>query len=93
MDERRQFPRLTIDDDAIALDEHGRELGRIREASGGGMLIQLAPGIETSAYKQGQHFFVTVYEPGSGTRHTFDVEVRYQEGDGLGVEFVSGLKS
>jgi len=36
---RRQFERLKLSEDAIALDQSGKKLGKVSSAGGGGFLI------------------------------------------------------
>jgi hypothetical protein len=89
--ERRQFPRLELSEDAYAVDAQGRELGKVRIVSGGGMQIT-GPGPDFAAgYRTGQPLRVTIMEPGSQTAHTIDVVVRHTRGADLGVEFVTGV--
>ncbi len=85
--ENRQFERLAISEEAIAIDENGHRLGRVSHAGGGGMTINLSSEISRSLVP-GSRLRVTVEEP-AGIRHTVSVEVRYCVGNNLGVEFVS----
>ncbi len=89
---RRQFERLQMSEDALALDESGRELGRVSQAGGGGMMILTTPECADS-FTIGQQFRVTILEPGSQTRNEIDVVVRYADATGIGLEFVTGSKS
>jgi len=86
--DRRQFERLALSDDAVVLDESGRRLGLVSEASGGGMLVRLE--VPPAEFEIGQRLRVTILEPALNIRHTIDVQVRYRQGDSLGVEFVTG---
>ena len=38
--ERRQFPRLKLPADTLAVDESFRQLGKVEEAGGGGLTIR-----------------------------------------------------
>jgi len=88
---RRRFERLEINEDAVAIDEHGRELGKISQASGGGMLIMTTSKEMAESLKVGQKLRVTVLEPGtaSASSLTIDVVVRYHDGKAVGLEFGS----
>ena len=90
--ERRQYTRLKIAEDAIALDSKGEELGRVAEAGGGGFLIFPATADAVEKLRVGRRLRVTVVEPKSKAKNTLDVEVRYRKGEALGVQFVSSKK-
>ena len=86
--DRRQFLRLQVPADAVALDEQGKTLGRVEEAGGGGMRIRLAA--QGTGPAAGSLLKITVVEPGTNhVIHTASVVVRYCEGALLGLEFVS----
>jgi hypothetical protein len=87
---RRQFERLTISEDAIALDQAGQHLGRVMEVSGGGLRIKPASAIALQQMPVGRRLTITIVEPGSNTSNAMDVEVRYHQNDSVGVSFVSG---
>jgi len=89
---RRQFDRLQISEAAYAVDESGRQLGKVGQASGGGMLIitRDAGGYsaEAEAPEVGERFTVTIMEPHTQTSNVLDVIVRYKEGAKVGLEFI-----
>lgn len=89
---RRQYDRLQLSDAAYAVSEDGRQLGKVNQASGGGMLIitRDAGGYvsEAEAPAVGERFTVTIMEPRTQTSNRLDVIVRYKDGDKVGVEFV-----
>jgi hypothetical protein len=89
---RRQYDRLQLSEAAYAVDESGRQLGKVSQASGGGMLIiaKDAGGYtsEAEAPEIGTRFTVTIMEPYTQTSNTVDVIVRYKDGAKVGVEFV-----
>ncbi len=86
---RRQFERLDIPEEAIAIDESGRKLGIVSRAGGGGMTIALGDNLGHS-FTPGSRLRVIV-EEASGNRHTLPVEVKYCHNGDLGVEFISSL--
>jgi hypothetical protein len=86
--DRRQFLRIKVPADAVALDEQGKELGRVEEAGGGGMRVRL--GADGKPPAPGSRLKITVVEPGTNNViHTASVLVRFCEGAVLGLEFVS----
>ena len=88
MENRRQFLRIQVPADALALDEQGKKLGRVEEAGGGGMRIRLEA--EGKAPAEGSRLKITVVEPGTDhVIHTANVLVRYCQGTLLGLEFLS----
>jgi hypothetical protein len=86
---RREFPRLQLSDHAVAMDEQGRELGRVTQASGGGMRLTATPEL-AEELNVGQKMRVTIVEPATQTSNTIDVMIRYNDGENIGFEFVSG---
>jgi hypothetical protein len=88
VENRRQFLRIQVPADAVALDEQGKRLGRVEEAGGGGMRIRLEA--EGKAPAEGSRLKITVVEPGTDhVIHTANVLVRYCQGTLLGLEFLS----
>ncbi len=86
--DRRQFLRIRVPEDAVALDEEGKKLGRVEEAGGGGLRVRLEA--EAKPPAAGSHIQITVVEPGSNNViHTAKVLVRYCDGATLGLEFLS----
>ena len=89
-DNRRVFKRLMLSDDVIAVDETGRELGKVSETSGGGMMIAARSLEIADSLTLGKKMQVTVKEPQSQTSNTIDIVVRHRAGTKIGVEFVTG---
>jgi hypothetical protein len=87
---RRQFPRLALSEDAVALSDSGLKLGKVSTAGGGGFLIYPTTPEATSLLTPGRRITITVHEPKQNVNSTVDVEVRYSEGQAVGVEFVGG---
>ena len=86
--DRRQFLRIRVPEDAVALDEEGKKLGRVEEAGGGGLRVRLEA--ERQPPAAGSRMQIAVVEPGSSHLiHTAQVLVRYCDGAILGLEFVS----
>ena len=87
---RRQFPRLTLSEDAVAISDSGLKLGKVSTAGGGGFLIYPTTPEATVVLTPGKRLTITVHEPKQNVNSTVDVEVRYSEGRAVGVEFVGG---
>ncbi len=87
--DRRHFERLQLTEQAVAVDAQGRELGRVFQASGGGMRIKMTSEV-SKELAVGQQLQVTVVEPALHTRNVIDVVVRFKNADEVGVEFVTG---
>ncbi len=88
--EKRRFERLQLPEDALAVDDAGRELGRVAQAGGGGMLIHTGSEQAAAGFQAGQRLRITVVEPRTDNRHTLSVVVRYRKGEAVGVEFAGG---
>lgn len=86
---RRQWQRLEITEPTVALDAQGRELGKIIQASGGG--IALVPNATIAEeLNVGQIYRLTIVELVSKTQNTIDVVIRHNDGERIGLEFVTG---
>jgi hypothetical protein len=85
---RRRFVRLELPTSAVAVDETGRELGRITGAGGGGISLQLNSESAALPFEPGLRMHITVLESPKSSTHSFNVEVRYRHGDTLGLEFL-----
>lgn len=89
---RRQYDRLQISEAAYAVDETGRQLGKVSQASGGGMLVltrdSAGYAAEAEAPEVGTRFTVTIMEPHTQTSNVLHVIVRYKDGAKVGLEFV-----
>ncbi|HYH01004.1 MAG TPA: PilZ domain-containing protein [Terriglobales bacterium] len=86
---RRQFERLSMQREAIALNEAGLRLGFVEQVGGGGMSVLLDSGVPTSGLVAGTQMRITVVEPLSNIRHTVPVEVRYVTDGVLGLAFAT----
>jgi PilZ domain-containing protein len=85
---RRQFERFAIPEDAIAYDQTGCRLGRVTIAGGGGMTVILED--TAPQFTPGDRLRITVVEPERNIRHTIDTVVRHHQEHTLGLEFVTG---
>ena len=88
---RRQFPRLSVAEEARVYDENGRELGKVAEVSGNGMNIELASDKIAESLRAGSRLRITVVEPGSRATNVLDVIVHRHDGQKLGLEFINLL--
>lgn len=86
---RRQFERLSMSGEAIALNEAGQRLGLVAQAGGGGMSVLLDTGVPTDEFVPGVRLNITVVEPLKNIRHTLPVEVRYLADGVVGLAFAS----
>ncbi len=75
---------------AFALSDSGQKVGKVSTAGGGGFLIFPATPEATGVLTPGRRLTITVHEPKQNVNSTVDVEVRYREGQAVGVEFVGG---
>ncbi len=88
--ERRQFARLKIPEDTFAVDESGRQLGKVEAAGGGGLTITANSDNEAAALEPGRTLKLSIVEPAGHVLHSVEAVVRYRKGTTVGVEFVSG---
>jgi len=87
---RRQFERLAITERAIAVNDHGTQLGRVQQAGGGGMLVIAATTEALALMAVGRRMRVTIVEPSLGISNTMDVEVMYRNDDNhVGMQFIN----
>ena len=87
--ERRQFPRLKLPADTLAVDESFRQLGKVEEAGGGGLTIRAASEEHVAGLDPGRKLKLSIVEASGQTLHSVEVVVRYRKGTTVGVEFVS----
>ena len=87
---RRRYVRLEVTEETIAVDARGRQIGRVTQASGGGITVTASSQAVAHGLDIGERLQVTVMEPRSQTRNTIDVVLRRKSGDQLGFEFVTG---
>lgn len=88
--DRRQFERLEITERAVAVNDHGLQLGPVKQAGGGGMLVIAATPEALTLMPVGRRMRVTIVEPNLGTQNTLDVEVMYRHDDNqVGMQFIN----
>ncbi len=85
--EQRQFPRLKITEQAVAVNERGLQLGKVKEVGAGGMTIVAANDEALLLMPVGRKMRVNVIEPGSKTTTTLHIEVLYVRKNEVGVKF------
>ena len=86
---RRQFERLEITERAVAVNDRGSQLGPVKQAGGGGMLVIAANPEALTLMPVGRRMRVTIVEPELGVSNTMDVEVMYRQDDNrVGMQFV-----
>lgn len=86
--ERRRWERLHLEG-AVAVDDGGRELGRILQVGGGGIGVKLNADRRIDDWSEGKKLRVTVAEAGSQAEHTLMFRVCYLREGVLGLEFAS----
>jgi hypothetical protein len=87
---RRQFERLELTEQAVAVNDRGVRLGPVTQAGGGGMLVIAADANTLVLMPVGKRMRVTIVEPDLGTSNTMDVQVMYQRPDNhVGMQFVN----
>jgi hypothetical protein len=87
---RRQFERLAITERAVAVNDRGTQLGPVKQAGGGGMLVIAATPEALTLMPVGRRMRVTIVEPSLGISNTMDVEVMYRNDDNhVGMQFVN----
>ena len=86
---RRQYERLEITERAVAVNDRGSQLGPVKQAGGGGMLVIAANPEALTLMPVGRRMRVTIVEPELGISNTMDVEVMYRQDDNrVGMQFV-----
>jgi hypothetical protein len=86
--DRREFERVGLPATAFAFDASGKELGRVMDISGGGLLLDPASAWARVALMKGQQLVVTVIEPGSANRTEINVEVAHIKSQTIGLRFL-----
>ena len=86
--DRRKFERVELPATAFALNVLGKDLGRVVEIGGGGLLLDPASPWARLSLVKGQQLVVTVVEPGTGNQTDVGVEVRHVRAHRIGLRFL-----
>ncbi|MGA3127829.1 MAG: PilZ domain-containing protein [Candidatus Korobacteraceae bacterium] len=86
--DRRQFERVELPATAFALNVLGKDLGRVVEIGGGGLLLDPASPWARLSLVKGQQLVVTVVEPATGNQTDVGVEVRHIRAHRIGLRFL-----
>ncbi len=87
--DQRQFPRFKITEQAVAVNDRGLQLGKVKEVGAGGMTIVASNDEALLLMPVGRKMRVNVIEPGSKTTTTVNVEVLYTRKREVGVKFAA----
>lgn len=88
-DQRRQFPRVKITEHAVAVNDNGLQLGKVKEVGAGGMMITAASKEALMLMPVGRKMRINVIEPGSKTTTPLSVEILYVRDNDVGVKFTA----
>ena len=86
--ERRAFGRLDVPATAFAVDAQGKEMGRVAETSGGGLLLDPASPWARLGLVKGQQLVISIVEPATGNKTDVRVEVRRVNTQSIGLRFL-----
>ncbi len=87
--EQRQFPRVKFTEHAVAVNESGLQLGKVKEVGGGGMMISAASQEALMLMPVGRKLRINVIEPGTKTTTPLNVEILYVRNNDVGVKFTA----
>jgi len=85
--DQRQFPRMKITEQAVAVNDRGLQLGKVKEVGAGGMMITAVSQEALMLMPVGRKMRINVIEPGTKTTTPLSVEVLYVRDDNVGVKF------
>ena len=86
--DRRRFVRLDLNENVRALDDVGRDIGRVEKVGAGGMQIRLSDNVPEEQYSPGMKLSINIVESGN-VENQVQVEVRVRDGKILGVQFLN----
>lgn len=89
VEQRRQFPRVKITEQAVAVNDRGLQLGKVKEVGAGGMMITAASQEALMLMPVGRKLRINVIEPGSKTTTPLTVEILYVRNNDVGVKFTT----
>ena len=87
--ENRQFPRLKITEQAVAVNDRGLQLGKVKEVGAGGMMITAANQEALMLMPVGRKMRINVVEPGLKTTTPLNVEILYVRTNDVGMKFTN----
>ncbi len=87
--EQRQFPRMKITEQAVAVNERGLQLGKVKEVGAGGMMVAAANKEALMLMPVGRRMRINIIEPGSKTTTPLNVEVLYVRDNNVGLKFAA----
>lgn len=87
--EQRQFQRLKVTEQMVAVNERGLQLGKLKEVGAGGMTIVAANKEALLLMPVGRKMLINVIEPGTKTTTPVNVEVLYVKDNNVGVKFAT----
>ncbi len=86
--DRREFGRIELPATAFAVNMLGKELGRVVDVSGGGLLLNPATPWARISLQKGQQLVVAIVEPATGNQTDVAVEVCYIRSRCIGLSFL-----
>ncbi len=86
--DRREFGRVELPATAFAVNMLGKELGRVVEVSGGGLLLNPATPWARISFQKGQQLVLAIVEPTTGNQTDVAVEVCYIRSHYIGLRFL-----
>lgn len=89
VDQRRQFPRVKVTEQAVAVNDRGLQLGKVKEVGAGGMMITAASQEALMLMPVGRKMRINVIEPGSKTTTPLSIEILYVRNNDVGVKFTA----
>ncbi len=87
--QRRQFPRVKVTENTVAVNDRGLQLGKVKEVGAGGMMITAASEEALMLMPVGRKMRINVIEPGTKTTTPLTVEVLYVRNNDVGVKFTA----
>jgi hypothetical protein len=89
--EQRQFTRVKITEQAVAVDDRGLQLGKVKEVGAGGMMLAEVSQEALMLMPVGRKLRINIIEPDTRTTTPLNVEVLYIRDDNVGVKFTSPI--
>jgi hypothetical protein len=89
--EQRQFTRVKITEQAVAVNDRGLQLGKVKEVGAGGMMLAEVSQEALMLMPVGRKLRINIIEPDTRTTTPLNVEVLYIRDDNVGVKFTSPI--